>query len=459
MMDRFERQIVDYISRIHYGLLTKPAVEAAKTRALDSFACAMAASREGPVEAMRRIALQSSSDRGATVFGTGHIAPVYDATMVWGTAIRAHDWNDTYLSREPAHPSDNFSAAIAVTEAEKRSGRDLITAICLAYELQCRLCDAAAIRKKGWDHVTYGSVSSTAAAAKLMGLNAEQTRNALGIALTTGNYLRQTRIGAISSWKAAAFAKAARNAVESALYARNGLSGPSEIIAGQHGLIRQITGGEFDLAPSFGGEGGEEYKIVNTYIKYFPAEYHSQSAIWAALDLRSRIGPDGWRDVRSILVETSYHSYEIIGMEKDKWRPDTRETADHSLPYITAAALMDGEITLAQYDGEHLHNKALLELVDKVECRENREYTDLYGNSYPNKVTIHMNSGDIFAKEIKDPKGHPMNPLDRSQIEKKFRMNSEGLLSGEQQDRLVESVWSLENLENLKPLMDCLVMR
>jgi 2-methylcitrate dehydratase len=458
-MDRFESQIVGYIANLNYGLLTQAAVEAARTRVLDSLACAMAAYNESSVAAMRRIALGASAANGATVFGTGHLAPVYDATIVWGTAIRAHDWNDTYLSREPAHPSDNIGAALAVAEAENRSGRDLIAAVCLAYEMQCRLCDAAAIRERGWDHVTYGSVSSTAAAAKLMGLDAEQTRHALGIAVTTGNYLRQTRIGTISSWKASAFAKAARNAVEAALYARNGFSGPSDIIAGQHGLIRQITGGEFDLAPHFGGQEGEEYRIVHTYIKYFPAEYHSQSAIWAALELRRRIGPEGWRDVRAVLVETSHHSYEIIGMEKDKWRPDNRETADHSLPYVTAVALMDGDVTLRQYDPAHLRNRELLDLVDKVECREKKEYTDMYGVSYPNRITVRMNNGDVFAYEIKDPKGHPLNPLDREQIEKKFRMNSEGLLDNAQQDRLIHLVWELENLDTLKPLMECLVMR
>jgi 2-methylcitrate dehydratase len=357
------------------------------------------------------------------------------------------------------HLSVNIAAALAVAEAENRSGKDLIAAVCLAYEMQCRLCDAAAIRKRGWDHVTYGSISSTAAAAKLMGLNSEQIRDALGIAVTTGNYLRQTRIGAISSWKASAFAKAARNAVEAALYARNGFSGPSDIIAGQHGLIRQITGGEFDLASYFGGQEGEEFKIVRTYIKYFPAEYHSQSAIWAALELRRRIGPEGWKDIRAVLVETSRHSYEIIGMEKDKWRPDNRETADHSLPYVTAVALMDGDVALRQYDPAHLHNRELLDLVDKVECREKKEYTEMYGVSYPNRITVRMDNGDVFAYEIIDPKGHPLNPLDRGQIEKKFRMNSEDLLGNTQQDRLIHLVWDLENLDTLKPLMECLVMR
>jgi 2-methylcitrate dehydratase len=455
-MDKYESQIVRYVAGLTFENLTKAAIESTKVHLLDSLACAMAAYRTVPVEAMRSLAIQSSSNSGATVFGTAHIGPVADAALVLGTAIRAHDWNDTYLSREPAHPSDNISAAMAVAEAEKSPGRDLITATVLAYELQCRLCDAAAIRKRGWDHVTYASISSTAAAAKLMALSPGQTRHALGIAITTGNYLRQTRIGTISNWKAAAFAKAAKNAIESALYAKHGLTGPSEIIAGQHGLIRQITGEEFDLAANFGGQSGEEFKIVQTYIKYFPAEYHAQSAIWAALDLRKKMGPDALKDIRSILIETSHHAYEIIGMERDKWTPRTKETADHSLPYIVASVLMDGALTLQQYDSAHLHNRELLDLVARVECRESKQYTDLYGISYPNEITVTFNDGNVLEAEVLNPKGHPLNPLGRDEIESKWRACSAGLLLESQQDRLIEMVWDLENLTSVKQLMDCM---
>jgi 2-methylcitrate dehydratase len=453
-MDKYERQLVNYIADLSFQDLSEAAIESTKDRLLDSLACAMAAHNSAPVEAMRNLALQSSSVCGATVFGTMHSAPVSDATLVLGTAVRAHDWNDTYLSKEPAHPSDNICAAMAVAEAENKTGRDLITGIVLAYELQCRLCDAAAIRKRGWDHVTYASISSTAAAAKLMALTPEQIRHALAIAITTGNYLRQTRIGTISNWKAAAFAKAAKNAVEAALYAKQGVSGPSEIIAGQHGFIHQITGDEFDLARHFGGQAGEEFKIVQTYIKYFPSEYHAQSAIWAAIEMREQIGADGWQNIQSIIVETSLHSYEIIGMERDKWQPRTKETADHSLPYMTAAALMDGTLTLKQFDEAHLHNKALLDLVQRVECKEVREYTDMYGSSYPNRVTLTMNNGRVFEKEVINPKGHPLNPLSRGEIETKFLKNSDGLLSRSQQDRLIRYVWDLENLGSIKQLMD-----
>ncbi|MFH1261841.1 MAG: MmgE/PrpD family protein [Pseudomonadota bacterium] len=457
-MDQIEKQLVSYISGLSFERLSHGAVAATKERLLDAFACALAGFQQTPVKAARAFAMKATAPDGATVFGTTHVAPVYDATFALGTAIRALDWNDTYLSREPAHPSDNIAAAYSVAEGEKRNGKELITAIALAYEMQCRLCDAAGIRKKGWDHVTYASVSATAAAAKLLALSSAQIRDAIAIAVTTGNYLRQTRIGTISNWKAAAFAKAARNGVEAALSVRHGFTGPSEIFTGQHGLIRQITQGEFDFAPRLGGEGNEEFKIVSTYIKFFPAEYHSQSAIWAALDLREKIGPANIGKIASISIETSHHSYEIIGMDRDKWAPKTKETADHSLPFIVAAALQDGEITLKQFDPKHLEDKALLGLVQKVKVSENPEYTAIYGTSFPNKVTVTMEDGRTFEKEVRDPKGHPLNPLSRKEIETKFRQAAGKLLPERQQDRAIDLIWNLEKVTNLKELSDCFVV-
>lgn len=140
--------------------------------------------------------------------------------------IRALDWNDTYLNLEPGHPSDNISATLTVAESENKSGQDFILSTILAFELHCRLCNAAGIRNKGWDHVTYGSISSTGAAAKLMGFSKNQIRDALAIAMTTGNFLRQTRIGTISKWKAAAFAQASQNAIHACLYVKHGFTGP-----------------------------------------------------------------------------------------------------------------------------------------------------------------------------------------------------------------------------------------
>ncbi len=452
-MDKFEQQISEYVATLSYEKLTDEAIQAVKERYLDSFATSLAAYNSPPAAAMRNFATQATAAYGATVLGTKHKAPIDYAAVYLGTLIRALDWNDTYLNREPAHPSDNLPACLCVAEAEDKNGKDLILATVLTYELHCRLCDAAAIRKKGWDHVTYGSIASSAAAAKLMGFSREQIRDCLAIAVTTGNYLRQTRIGTISQWKAAAYAQACQNAIRAALYVKHGFDGPSEIIAGKHGLIHQITQGEFDLAAEFGGQGTTPFKIVETYIKYFPAEYHSQSAIWAALDLRDRIGPENLKSIEKIHVETSFHSYEIIGKEPAKWTPKTKETADHSLPYIVVAALMDGEITLGQFDAEHLQNPELLDLVQRVTVAENKKYTHIYGRSFPNKVFITMRDGKVFEKEILDPKGHPNNPLSREEIEDKFRSACAGLLAKSRQDRVIDDVWNLERVSDLGAMM------
>lgn len=455
-MDQYEKRIVDYVTELGFDALTPSAVEAVKGRLLDSFACALAAYNYPAPRAMRSFACKAYADPGAQVFGTTHRAPPYDAALAFGTLVRALDWNDTYLSLEPAHPSDNMAATLALADSEKKSGKDWMLATVLAYEMQCRLCDAAGIRKKGWDHVTYASVSSTCGAAKLLGLSPTQTRHALGIAVTTGNYLRQTRIGSISHWKAAAFAQAARNAVEAALYAREGMSGPYDIIEGQHGLITQITRGEFALANSFGGQGGNPFKIDNTYIKYFPAEYHSQSAIWAALELKKQVKLE---DIDSILVETSHHSYQIIGMEKEKWHPKTKETADHSLPYIVAVTLMDGDITLKQFDEEHLSNECLLGLVQKISVKEKKEYTDMYGTSFPNKITITTKDGRKFEKEVLDPKGHPKNPLSKKEIEAKFTANARGFISEDAQKRVIDAVWNLESVKSMREVIFPIVVK
>ncbi len=451
-MDKFEKQITAYVADLTYDSLTRSAVQSAKERYLDSLAVAFAAYREPPVEALRHFAMTASSAKGAAVLGTAHKAPVDYATVYVGTMIRALDWNDTYLNREPAHPSDNIAACLALAEAEGRTGKDLILATVVAYELQCRLCDAAGIRKKGWDHVTYGSVSSASAAAKLMGFPTERIRDTIAIAVTTGNYLRQTRIGSISQWKAAAFAQAAQNAVRAALYVKHGMTGPCDIFLGKHGLINQITQGEFDLAARFGGQDGEPFKIDDTYIKYFPAEYHSQSAIWSALALRKTIGPARVKDIARVRVDTSFHSYDIIGREPAKWKPDTKETADHSMPYIVAAALMDGDIALEQFEEKRFRDPELLALVQKVEVAEKKEYTDIYGKSFPNKVAVAMKDGNVFEQETIDPKGHPSNPLTPGEIEDKFRTATAPVFSGKRQEEIIKMIWGLDELKDIGAL-------
>src|SRR5205085_748414 len=228
-------------------------------------ACALGAWDEEPCVIARPVASDFSAKNGGTIIGTSHQAPPDWAAFATGCCIRYFDYNDTYLSKAPAHPSDNIAAVLAVAETVGATGKEAITAIALAYEVQCRLCDAASIRARGWDHPTYGAFSTALASAQLMKLDPERTRHAVNIA-------------GVNCW---------------------------------------------------------------------PAEYHSQSAIEAALFLRKEIGDVS--QIESVRIESHDAAVDIIGSEPEKWKPETRETADHSLPYITGIALIDGEVTDKQF--------------------------------------------------------------------------------------------------------------
>src|SRR5206468_9452804 len=254
----------------------------------------------------------------------------------------------------PGDPGDSWAAIMAAGEQAEAGGRAWIAAAAVAYEVQCRLCDAASIRARGWDHVTYGHLSSALAAARLLGLDHARSVHALGIAGTTGTALRLTRAGELSMWKGCAFAFAARNGVFAALLAQAGMTGPAPLFEGDMGFCQQVSG-PIHL-PKLGGPSASDWMLPKTSIKFVPAEYHSQSAIAAAFELRLRIGDPS--RIRSIEIATFRTAVEIIGQDPEKWRPRTRETADHSLPYCTAVALVDGAVTADQFHDDRLADPA-----------------------------------------------------------------------------------------------------
>src|SRR5271166_5503802 len=387
----------------------------AKRRLLDTLGCAVGAMDEPAPLIARQAAAQIGAQSGVTLIGGGSSAADW-AAFANGVHIRYLDCNDTYLSLEPAHPSDNWAAVMAAGEHVGATGRDWITAAVVAYEVQCRLCDAASIRARGWDHTTYGSLSSTLAAAKLLGLTHEQAVHALGIAGTTGTALRVTRAGELSMWKGCAFAHAARNGVFAALLAAEGLTGPAPLFEGEMGFFQQVSG-PFSL-PKLGGPAAGDWMLPKTSIKFVPAEYHSQSAIAAAFALRPQIGD--LRRIRELEIATFRTAVEIIGKDPEKWRPRTRETADHSLPYCTAVALVDGQITAEQFTPERLSDPALLDLVSRTTVVEDPQLTAGYPAGIPNRVTVTLDDGTKLVSEIAYPPGHDKNPLTDNQLANKF---------------------------------------
>jgi 2-methylcitrate dehydratase len=415
MPENLAERLADFTLETRFEDLPRAVVIEAGRRLLDSIACAVAAIDEPAPAIVRRVAARFQIEPAVRLIGGGTSTPEW-AAFNNGVHIRYLDCNDTYLSLEPAHPSDNWAAVMSAGEAARRDGKAWITAAAVAYEVQCRLCDAANIRARGWDHTTYGSLSSTLAAAKLLGLSRARTVHALGIAGTTGTALRVTRAGELSNWKGCAFAFAARNGIFAALLAAAGLTGPAPLFEGELGFFQQVSG-PFAI-PKLGGKEAGDWMLPRTSIKFVPAEYHSQSAIAAAFQLRPEIGSP--RRIKAIEIATFRTAVEIIGRDPEKWRPQTRETADHSLPYCTAVALVDGTVSPQQFTSRRLSDPALLDLVARTTVVEDPRLTASYPASVPNRVTVTLDDGRALAREVAYPPGHEQNPLSDEQRAAKF---------------------------------------
>ena len=440
-----------YAANLKYEDLPRDVIHEAKRRLIDSLGCAMGAYPSEPATIARKLASTVTSTTPATVVGTSTGTSPEMAAFANGVHFRYLDYNDTYLSKEPAHPSDNLAAVLAVAESEGKSGKDVILATVLAYEIQCRMCDAASIRARGWDHVTYGAFSTSLAAGKLMGLGIDALTHAQGLAGVPNNAMRQTRVGMLSHWKGCAFANASRNGVFAALLAKHGMTGASEVFEGSMGFFNQVSG-PFEL-PELGGIDGSGFMITKTYIKYFPAEYHSQSAIDAALVLRPQLDGPALETIRSITIETFNAAVEIIGGEPEKWRPTTRETADHSLPYCVAVALVDGAVTLSSFDDAHLGNEALIGLVQKIEVKANAELDKKYPDGIPNLIRIQTTDGRTLEHEVTYPRGHAGNPMTDAEVEAKFRSMAGPTLAESTIVEALDRCWKLEEQTDIGELL------
>jgi len=445
-------RLAEYAVGLTFDKLTKEAVHETKRRFIDSFATAVGAMPSEAYAIAKKCAGRVSGNPGASVLGGGTSSPEW-ATFVNGLLIRYLDFNDTYLSKEPAHPSDNLAAVLAVGEAVKAGGKDLITAAVLAYEIQCRFCDAASLRKHGVDHVTYGAISSAVASAKLMKLDVTKTTHTVGIAGVCNTALRQTRSGELSMWKGCAFANAARNGVFAATLAADGMTGPAPIFEGDLGFFNLVAREAFTPAP-FGNEVGntDGFMINKTYIKFWPAEYHSQSAIDAALQLRAELKGDA-SGAKAIDIHTFEASYNIIGKYPEAWAPKTRETADHSLPYCTAAALYLGDVYLETFDEQCFTDPKLVAYTGRVKVHHDTTLDPRYPSGIPNRITLTMNDGRVLAKEVEFPRGHAGNPMTDAEVEAKFRRAVEPKYGKAKADAILARCWEFEKLTSVTDLI------
>ncbi len=444
-------RLADYADRISFSDLDSATVERVKSHLIDTLGCGIAALDEPPVRICRDVALASAGG-ASSVIGAGKRSSPDLASFANGAAFRYYDLNDSYTSPTAGtvHPSDHFAPCLAIAEAERANGQQFMTAIVLAYEINCRLTDAFDAAPRGWDLPVYSLPAVALAAGKLMKLPPERLVQAVNLALNDHIPMGQTRTQTNSDWKGIADAEAGRNAVFAAALARSGLTGPAPIFEGRKGFFQLVaTAVDVDVA-AFGGHGGA-FKINQCGMKAYPAVIYSQTAIAAGIAAARQVGD--LDRIAAIEIATTPRGYEQTGRDPEKWTPANRDTADHSLPYITARAMFDGDISNASYAPEKLRDSRILAFMRKITVKPEPEFAKAKGNAPSTRLTVTLTDGTQIVTQVDDLPGFPGQPMDRADIERKFRGNVGDRWPKDRTDAVLQTLWTLEKIDDISALL------
>ena len=439
-MDATLAKIVDFVESVDAGALPDATVREVVRHVVDTVGCGAGGYRSGPAEATRRVARGAGGALTASVYGEQDRVLVDFAALANGTANRYLDFNDFGSS---GHPSDMIPAVLALAEATGASGRDVVASVYIAYEIATVLAESVP-PTLGWDQGIYSSLGVAGALSKLLGFDRERTANALSLAIVPSVPLRVTRFGELSEWKAASVPHATMTASFATRLAGEGMSGPPEPFEGRYGLFEQVWDA-FDLRLG----GVFPSAVERSSLKRFGACYWGQVAIDIAVGLWE--GADLAR-VASVDIATSGAAYRAIGGgvgdREQKWRPPTRETADHSMPFLVATALIDGAIRESSFDD--LAEPARLGLMDRIDVREDEALSARSTRDRcPTRLVIEFDDGSAVEREQDFPMGHPENPMSDRVVAEKFLGFVELVLTAADATRLSELLWGLAELPNL----------
>ena len=409
-------QLAAFVVRASYDHLSREAGHQLKIRILDGLGCAVGALKGKPLRLIKDQIEAFDGARHCTLIGGGKAAP--DRAALYNTAlVRYLDFNDSYLARgETCHPSDNIGSVLAASEYAKQSGRTLLTALAVAYQVQCRLSDVAPVRAKGFDHTTQGSYAVAAGVSKALGLDEVRTANAIAICGTAFNALRVTRTGALSNWKGLAYPNTAFSCTHGTFLAMQGITGPLEVFEGNKGFMDAIAG-EFKI--NWLEEGLE--RVTLTILKKYNAEVHSQSVLEGILELKREFALSG-EEVAQVDIEIFDVAYHIIGggEEGDKTLVRTKEEADHSLPYLVAVALLDGRVMPEQYQPDRVGGRDVQSLLRKVVIKPSADYSRRFPDEMPCRITLTLCDGRRVVREKRDYEGFRTRPMSWETAVEKF---------------------------------------
>ena len=449
-MDKTTGLLSEYSCSLAYEDLDAATIHQVKRTLIDTLGCAMGGYLSEPAKIARTLAGSVSGSPAARVLGTPGYSSLDMAAFANGCMIRYLDCNDSYFSPGGGHPSDMIAAVLAVADAYGRNGRDVITATSLAYEVFCRLSDQVVTGDYGWDQGMFSIVGATCAAGALMRLNPERMAHAISLALSPNLPLGVTRTGELSMWKGCATASATRAGIFAAQLASQGMAGPGEPFEGRRGLWEQAGVTHKVTLGEFGGD-GRQFLINDTTFKFYPSQIHTQAPIGLALDLHNRVNA---QEIESITIESYRSGVSSPDTEPEKWDPQTRETADHSIPFLVAMALQDGAVTPGSFTPQRIADPSLRALMSRMTMTEGPGFTEKYPQQYNCRIVVTTLKGEKHEASTAYPKGHKNNPLSDQEVDKKFNNLASAVLSEQQCAEALKILWRIEEAPDLTRLLE-----
>ncbi len=434
------QQLAEFVIRSRFEDLSEAAKQQLKIRVLDTLGCATGAIEGEPIQILRQHFEQFDKDGSCSLIGGRRCSP-YGAAFYNGALARYLDFNDSYLAKgETCHPSDNLAAILAASEYSGASGRDFLTALAVAYQVQCRLSEAAPVRAAGFDHTSQGTFAVAAGVSRALGLGREETANALAISGTAFHALRVTRTGKLSHWKGLAYPNMAAGCTNATLLAMRGITGPQEVMEGEKGFMDAISGMfEIDWSKE------DLERVRSTSLKKYNAEIHSQSVIEAALALKARynVRPEQIGKIELEVFDVAYH---IIGGgdEGDKTMVGTKEQADHSLPYLIAAALLDGQVMPEQFADERIRRKDVQTLLHRVTISPNEAFSQQFPQAMPCRVRLVLNDGRSLTETLRDYPGFFTRPMKWEEVFAKFERLTEPFTTSSLRRSIADAIERLD---------------
>ena len=452
-MDRTTQKLVDFAERLRFEDLPPAALEAAKARILSTLGVSLAAFETAPVRSARAVAQPVSAGPQATIFGSIEKTTPEMAAFVNSAMVRSLDMSDSYVMSAVSHPADAFPSVLAVAEATGADGRALLLATALVYEVQCRFVEVVPYNHHGWDQTPVVALGAAIGCGRLLGLTRDELAHAISLAVVPNIALNQTRTGSLSMWKGMAGPQGARAGVFAAYLARAGMTGPDGVFEGKFGFWNQLMDGTvFDvpIPDTTVTLAHHTFAVQQTMIKSFPTRFNCQAPVFAAIELRSRVDV---RDIASLRIESIRQAFERWLEVPEIWKPQTRETADHSLPCTVAMGLLDGTITPKMMETGRYKDTDVLELMSRCSIELPDEFAAVAPQTRCCRLTATLKNGEIRIAEYRRSLQDDAADTGWTHAVQKFGGLTTGLLDSAVQEKIISLVAGLENERDVASLV------